>query len=373
MNEKPVLCWIGDGPDMSSGFGNELRQFIYHLKDYEHIVIDPYQSKFLVKHNGYRSFSLQRLRMENYTPLKEYNINAVLTFGCLWMAPDVVGIKKLHRRAKWISLYRIDGLPLPKSDLQRLKVDVDKVVVPSIWLEEKLKKQMIGCERISEGISLDLFKKLDENRRKKLREPFDGKLVFGCTNRNIYPRKFYDILLKSFAKFSKDKNDVCLLLHCDHQDREGLPLIYLIELFNLEKKIILSSVRWDMGVKLPDLVDVYNQIDIWTSTTGGEAFGRGNIEALACGCNVIAPEHTSFDELVKGHGLGIKTSNSFFLKNMGYFLEMPSVESVVEQMEKYYRDEELREKHKLIARDFVKDYEIKDIMKRWGECLENWL
>ncbi|GAG84174.1 unnamed protein product, partial [marine sediment metagenome] len=46
---KKTLCWLGDGPDMASGFGNELRQFVSYLTEYNHIVLDPYQAKFLLE------------------------------------------------------------------------------------------------------------------------------------------------------------------------------------------------------------------------------------------------------------------------------------------------------------------------------------
>lgn len=372
--DKPVLLWVGDGPDMSTGFGNELRQLIEYLDDYNHIVVDIYQQKFYMEHDKYKSFSFGRLRDEKYSVFKNIPYDAILTFGGLWLVGDVkTYLKKYRPDAKWISVLRVDNKPLFKQDVKILRSDIDETVVPSVWLEKELNKQMIKCVRIPEGISLDVFRKLSDEKRTEIRRPFGGKLVYGCTHRNIFPRKFYDKLLEAFAIFSSNRDDVVLLLHTDPLDKEGYPLGYLVDSYGLKDKVFFSSIRWDVGTGLEDLVETYNQIDVFTSTSGGEAFGRCYLEAMACGCNVIAPKHTSYDELVKGHGLGVDTYASFFLPRLYYHLNIPDVPSLVAKMTEYYEHPELREKHRGLGREFVKGYKTEDSMEQWKKFLGNVL
>lgn len=61
------------------------------------------------------------------------------------------------------------------------------------------------------------------------------------------------------------------------------------------------------------LCELYNIADAYLTTTRGEGWGLGLTEALACGCPVFAPEHTSCkeisDELAEAHGVAGRMIN----------------------------------------------------------------
>jgi glycosyltransferase involved in cell wall biosynthesis len=48
-----------------------------------------------------------------------------------------------------------------------------------------------------------------------------------------------------------------------------------------------------------DLVGLYNAADLYLTTTRGEGWGLGITEALACGCPVALPDHTSCAEIAE--------------------------------------------------------------------------
>lgn len=68
-----------------------------------------------------------------------------------------------------------------------------------------------------------------------------------------------------------------------------------------------STVKILNNVKLIDLVSLYKNADFYLTTSVNEGLGLPLLEAMACGCPVIAAHNSAMIEVVEGAGITVKT------------------------------------------------------------------
>jgi glycosyltransferase involved in cell wall biosynthesis len=113
--------------------------------------------------------------------------------------------------------------------------------------------------------------------------------------------------LKQWREGWKDKppgglGEPRLVMHMPDQSAEGFSLETVGRQLGL-----VHGVEWGHHTQLfqsglgtlseEGLVRMYNAADLYLTTTLGEGWGLGITEALACGCPVAAPQHTSIREI----------------------------------------------------------------------------
>ena len=108
---------------------------------------------------------------------------------------------------------------------------------------------------------------------------------------NLISGKRFDLTLRAFAKAKESIEDARLLIVGDGVLRE--------ELIKLSKNLgISSAVTFTGRVSREEIGKIYNEAHIFVLPSDAETFGVVYIEALACGCPVIATRNGGAEEIV---------------------------------------------------------------------------
>ncbi len=103
-------------------------------------------------------------------------------------------------------------------------------------------------------------------------------------------------LIKAFADFRDQEKDFKFVLvgkaFLEEDLKETQEIIKLINLLDLNKNII--RLGW---VPQEDLVGIYNSAIVYCQSSFYEGFGLPVLEAMACGCPVVAANTSSLPEL----------------------------------------------------------------------------
>lgn len=167
-------------------------------------------------------------------------------------------------------------------------------------LRWKVKVVPHGCNRQD-------FYPLSDNEKMAFRDTYFGvnseKVIIINVNRNQF-RKDIPTTMIGVHQFIQDKphyaGKVFLYLHMHPLDPMGWDL-----------RIIGAQLGWKEGVdygfppadqqnhgaSMETLRGIYNAADMYLTTTSGEGWGLSITEAMMCECPVIAPVHTSLQEI----------------------------------------------------------------------------
>lgn len=214
--------------------------------------------------------------------LKEYNKKVVWTLHDAWAFTGHCAYYDAIKCEKWkIQCYNCpQKMTYPKSYMDNssqnyiLKrnlftgIDDLTIVTPSIWLQQEVKQSFLKeyeCTVIANGIDLTKFSQLESIDKK-------GKFtILGMAS--IWEERKG---LKDFIKLSKliDLNTYkIIMVGVDVQQKQLL-----------EQHQIIAIERTN---NLDELVQLYNQADVFFNPTYEDNFPTTNIEALACGTPVL--------------------------------------------------------------------------------------
>lgn len=231
------------------------------------------------------------------------------------MTEHLANVKKERTKAnkkktKYILYTPIDSEPRPSDcavlDLfdevitytEYAKAVLKPIIKESIWKKIKV---------IPHGIDTEVFYPIEnsfENSKTKA-DIFgtDDVFVFGSVNRNS-ARKDLATLMIGFAMFKHTTQaNAVLYIHCNPQDRMGIDCYRLSERLGLEvgKDIFFpKDFNENNGVSESELNKIYNTFDCFITTTTAEGWGLSIVEAMACKKLVVAPRHTSIQEITDG-------------------------------------------------------------------------
>lgn len=167
-----------------------------------------------------------------------------------------------------------------KKDIEKhLKVSTDKV------------KCIYGASdksfsRATDAEILELKKKYNINKR------------YIMTVGDYYgsdPRKNYLFLIDSFAQFIKQKNDDFILLFvgkCGGKNNEHSKILARAKELGVSERIEFTDFVSDK-----DLAGFYSDSEAFVYPTKYEGFGLPILQAMSCGCPVIAARNTSIPEV----------------------------------------------------------------------------
>lgn len=141
------------------------------------------------------------------------------------------------------------------------------------------------------GVDTDFFKPLAKNA--------SDSLVIG-TVKTLSPNYGIDLLIRAFAQVVKQNPDKPLSLQIvgDGPEKENLQ--------NLCCELqIQDHVQFLGFIANENLPQIYNGIDIFVALSFSESFGVVAIEAMSCGCPVVASDAEGFCEVIKDGETGI--------------------------------------------------------------------
>ena len=176
----------------------------------------------------------------------------------------------------------------------------------SIAIDSSLKERL---QIVPHGVDTTLFNSIDEKIVNEFRHDYfvgraDGKFLVTNVNRN-QPRKDIARTMKIFRLFKNQCSDALLYLHMNKKD-VAYDLYEIARLYDLIPNfdyICPANFNEHDGVPPAIVNGIYNCSDVVMTTSLGEGWGLSMTESLACKTPVIAPNHTSFTEILEGKGV----------------------------------------------------------------------
>lgn len=199
------------------------------------------------------------------------------------------------------------------------------------------------------SINLKNFKKIVDAKEKLKEKGFD----FGNSKIILYvgldkPTKNIPKLIKAFYKLKKTVNDVKLIKVGGYEWKsERIKIMDLIKELNLEKNVLFfENVSGDV------LPLFYSASDVFVFPSLYEGFGLPPLEAMACGCPVIASNISSIPEVVGDAGILVEPDEDNLFKSMFNLLKDESLQrdlskKGLERVKKFSLEKECEETIKI--------------------------
>ena len=367
MSKKKVLL-VAENHNLASGFGTyaknllerlhasgkyEIAEFAIYMKSSDGKDVpwkvygnapeddEPDEHKQLYNSNPNNQFGAWRFDRV----VLDFKPDIVLTYRDPWM-DMFISKSPLLPYFHWVWMPTVDSDPQKQSWIEGF-AKTDAVLCYSEFGVKTLEKDaghllnVVGCA--SPGIDPKIYKPYD---KKQIREELglDPNVnIIGTVMRN-QKRKLFPELIKSFSKFLKVappeiKDNTYLLLHTSYPEKMGWNLGYHISEEEVGGKVLATYVcktckRWridffrdslnycphcktiscvmpsvGMGLEVPDLVKVYNAMDLYVQYAICEGFGMPQVEATACGVPIASSNYSAMEDVLqwtKGYPVNIQ-------------------------------------------------------------------
>jgi glycosyltransferase involved in cell wall biosynthesis len=229
------------------------------------------------------------------------------------------------------------------------------LVVPSKWLEKKVKNSILGdkkCHLIYNGIDQDIFRNdININYREKLGLDKNKKIIlFLSDGGKSNPAKGWSYVEGVIENFKK-KDD--LLFVCIGGKEKGFDKKYknLLYIPRINDKKILASY--------------FSVSDIFLYPTLAETFGLVVAEAMSCGVPIVTFKTGGVPELVKhlrnGYVADYKDLNDL-IEGVNYILDLDKKE-ILEIKNKSIND---------VLSNFTEDKMVDQYVKLYKEKINSW-
>lgn len=395
--EKLTLLWITDDPWQKTGYGMVSRNVLGRLKDEFNVIAFGTQFRGSeINYEGYKVVPNGNKSGDGFDMvefyIKKYNPDVVVTLKDVGLQLGyIAGINNARQsgwKGKWYGYCPIDTNHIVPEWIG-IWQQMDGVIAMAEWGRIMIKqgtRDRIDPICIPHGVDTKVFHPKREEQKKKLEDdgaPFAGMFVVGAVGRNQY-RKMWDKLFKGFAEFSKDKNDVVLLIHSDEKPvivSDGWDFGYISRKYNMHTRWMLTHANMDVQTRFwiddNQMNDIYNSFDVFCFPTGGEGFGIPLLEAQAAGVPVITTEFTTGLELVKGHGWLVEVLKDkhqrpvYWTGQNGVDFAIPDDVDVAKKLQEAYDNKKLLEEYRKKAREHSMKYDWDVIVPMWADLIRN--
>jgi glycosyltransferase involved in cell wall biosynthesis len=211
---------------------------------------------------------------------------------------------------------------------------------------------------------------------------FRGKFVYLFLGNNFGVRKRIERLLRAFSIMINEsrqlKDKTHLHLHTLPISIQGVNLIKVIGDLGIENNVSFSYGSFgSSGWSEESIAWLYNCIDVNISASSGEGFGLATIESMACGKANVAPNCSSFTELIGDGERDPKNARGYLaLIESEAMIQDGSIRSLVDQehlaimLKKMYVDKRCRERFEKNAIQFAEQYSWDRICNQWNDLLK---
>ena len=433
MSKKKVLL-VAENHNLASGFGTyaknllerlhasgkyEIAEFAIYMKSSDGKDVpwkvygnapeddEPDEHKQLYNSNPNNQFGAWRFDKV----VLDFKPDIVLTYRDPWM-DMFISKSPLLPYFHWVWMPTVDSDPQKQSWIEGF-AKTDAVLCYSEFGVKTLEKDaghllnVVGCA--SPGIDPKIYKPYD---KKQIREELglDPNVnIIGTVMRN-QKRKLFPELIKSFSKFLKVappeiKDNTYLLLHTSYPEKMGWNLGYHISEEEVGGKVLATYVcktckRWridffrdslnycphcktiscvmpsvGMGLEVPDLVKVYNAMDLYVQYAICEGFGMPQVEATACGVPIASSNYSAMEDVLqwtKGYPVNIQKMYREVETNAERVF--PDNDHLVESMINHLMlsPEEKQKKSQEVRDATVARYDWDDCAKVWMDYIDTY-
>jgi glycosyltransferase involved in cell wall biosynthesis len=254
------------------------------------------------------------------TSTHNFFANGILIHNCPWLPID-------HDPVPQIVLDCLQGAHLP--------------LTYSKWGHQLLADAGVDNLYIPHGIEPSIYR-VNENqdavsqfRQEKLRG-VDHLTVMVAANKGFPDRKAFQVQLRSWAKFAKDKPDAKLYIHTEPSTRYGgVDMFALLRNLGIGDRVYFpNQYEYSKGYSAEYLAMMYNAADVFMGAAMAEGFGIPIIEAQACGTPVIVTDFSSMPELVRW-GYKVQPRDMWW-SPLNAWQAWPDVDGITEALEELY-------------------------------------
>lgn len=290
--------------------------------------------------------------------------DVLLTIGDPWMYESLPVLPEI-KETTWLAYFPVDGRPLPEA-WRRWVLAVDVPVVFSKFAQEVVRSATGTPPRlIYHGVDTDRFRPQDKEKAKE-RTGMKGRFVVGTVARN-HLRKNLPALLKAFAAFATGKPDVLLYLHTLLQGDWDLPAMAK-QLGIAAKTRGTAELHGERGVSDPQLITIYNAMDLFVLPTMAEGFGLPIMESQSCGVPALVTDYSACPELLPDPIQRLKVKETLIM-NRNFEQAVVDVDDLVSKLEHFYRNRDELEALGKRCREFAGRFEWSDACRQFVELL----
>ena len=373
------ILWLGNPPFVGSGYGEQANLFIPRMRALGHDMA-------AVANWGLNGVKLEWDGLTVYPADGAWGNRTTKTYADHHKADLVVALCDawVLEPDKWPDGFRmaiwapIDHYPIPPPVAKVLAHPAVTPIAMSRFGETQMRAAGLDPLYIPHGVDTSIFRPRPEIReqvREGLNIPQDvflvGMVAANKGNPSI-PRKGFPQAFTAFARFAQTHEDAWMYVHTEAQPSNGGG----IDLDMLATAVGCPTGRvrfppdeaWHLGMTNEVVAALYPAFDVLLNPSMGEGFGIPILEAQACGCPVIASDHSAMSELtqagwlVQGEPWWDSLQSSFFIS--------PSIGSIHDALESAYgeRDnQELRDGAVAFAQQYDADRVTAEF---WAPALE---
>jgi len=235
---------------------------------------------------------------------KDFKANLVVSLIDVWVMKDTANKVK---PALWLPWCPIDHDPVPEMVINSLQ-GAHTVLSYSKWGRDMLNRIGISNVYIPHGVETGIYRvnpdaaTVAKFKTEVMRVPEGGHLTIMVAANKGYPdRKAFQVQLRAWANFAKDKPHARLYVHTEPTPMYGgLDLFKLIADLGIADRVLFPErYQYFRGMPAEFLALVYNSADAFLGNSMSEGFGIPIIEAQACGVPVIVTDFSAMPELVR--------------------------------------------------------------------------
>lgn len=401
VKSKKTLLIYSDSPLATTGLGKLTRHMIEMFSDrFDITVFGINHPDFLIQGSKVTPIhDSEKFKCKLITPMPNgglgHNEFAMFlqnnTFDLIltshdWnsIAPmmDVIMQQKLTKGTKWITYIPVDRKHFFKQEADMLSAldyivaesnfGLDKIVSHAPYLDKKMK-------RIWHPIDINDFPIPDKKELRDFKKQYFKKIdpykhfIIGWVDRNIF-RKDPHRMVTSFGKFRQEMSDARLYMHCTQQSVEGYDLAFSFRTYDIDPDMAeLPALQLETrGIKKEFMNLMYRAIKVKVSTSQGEGFGYTNVEALAAGIPVIAPNNTTFPELIGENGYLVDCDDEYLLYGVNSVpRDVINTTKLVDSLKHVYNNYDEAKEKAQNGRIWVKNnLNLHEIKKQWNNVFD---
>lgn len=382
------ILYVGDSPTVDTGFGIVSRNLTTRLAKLGHEIVvlginhfgnpyDPIEFPFPIYPVDKGSSDNLYGYYKFWTIYDTIKPDVVFILNDPWIIHEYINRKPPNHeglKCKTIGYYPTDAGPIKKEWMEMLN-ELDAQVCYSNYAEGVViqsngGKRPKNLYQVYHGVDTKTFRPINQSVARAMMSLDPNQFIVGMVARNQY-RKRFDLLMKAFSIFCRDKPEARLYLHTSAVDI-GFDIGDIIDQLDLEGKVFMTKgLRPDKGVPAKELNVIYNSFDVNCLISLGDGFGLPVAESMATGCPQLVSDHSCLKELVEGNGGFTAKTSSWIMNTSGIntWGGVTDVDDIVDKLNILYKSKELRIKlsedgYKFIMQEkFTWDYAVNEFDK----------
>jgi glycosyltransferase involved in cell wall biosynthesis len=270
---------------------------------------------------------------------QDFGANIVITLIDVWVLRETAA---KVAPALWLPWLPIDHDPVPDAVLNAIQ-GAHTVLSYSKWGRDMLTAQGVKNEYIPHGVEPSVYRVLDDQgrveqfRQQVLRcQPGDHLTVMVAANKGYPDRKGFQVQLRSWANFAKDKPHARLYVHTEPTTMYGgIDFPKLCANLGIGERVVFPDrYQYFKGLPPEYMGILYNSADAYLGAGMSEGFGIPLIEAQACGVPIITTDFSAMPELVRW-GYKVAPADMFWTP-MNAWQAWPDVHGIQDALEELY-------------------------------------